>query len=116
MVGFSDFISDCELLDPPLEGGRFTWSNGREIEAMSRLDRFLFSAEWDEKFPSIKQQRLARLLSDHFPLMLECGSAHQGRRPFRFENMWLHSDGFVERVKNWWMSYQFQGTPSYILA
>uniref|UniRef100_A0A2N9FPT0 Reverse transcriptase domain-containing protein n=1 Tax=Fagus sylvatica TaxID=28930 RepID=A0A2N9FPT0_FAGSY len=68
MTAFSEFISSCELLDPPLEGGRFTWSNGREIEAMSRLDRFLFSHEWDEKFPTIKQQRLTRLLSDHFPV------------------------------------------------
>jgi exonuclease III len=58
---------------PPLEGGRFTWSNSREVEAMSRIDRFLFSADWEEKFSIIKQHRLTRLLPDHFPIMLECG-------------------------------------------
>ena len=30
--------------------------------------------------------------------------------------MWLKADGFKERVKRWWDSYIFHGTPSYILA
>jgi hypothetical protein len=30
--------------------------------------------------------------------------------------MWLQSKGFVEQVKTWWGSYNFQGFPSYVLA
>ena len=30
--------------------------------------------------------------------------------------MWLQVDGFVEKVKIWWDSYHFYGTPSYRLA
>ncbi|KAF5459634.1 hypothetical protein F2P56_019568, partial [Juglans regia] len=45
-----------------------------------------------------------------------CGGIHSGRRYFKFENMWLKSEGFVERVKQWWISYQFNGTPSFIFA
>jgi hypothetical protein len=30
--------------------------------------------------------------------------------------MWLKAEGFVERVKLWWDSYSFQGSPSYVLA
>lgn len=30
--------------------------------------------------------------------------------------MWLKTEGFVERVSQWWGSYQFQGNPSYVLA
>jgi hypothetical protein len=30
--------------------------------------------------------------------------------------MWLKSDGFVDQVKIWWLSYVFSGLPSYILA
>jgi hypothetical protein len=30
--------------------------------------------------------------------------------------MWLKLEGFVEQVKTWWMSYSFQGSPSYVLA
>jgi hypothetical protein len=44
---------------------------------MSRIDRFLFSADWDDKFPTIKQQRLTRILLDHFSIMLECGQMPQ---------------------------------------
>jgi len=29
---------------------------------------------------------------------------------------WLKLDGFVDQVKTWWMSYEFYGLPSYILA
>ena len=30
--------------------------------------------------------------------------------------MWLRVDNFVDKVKTWWASYLFQGTPSFILA
>ncbi len=43
MHAFSDFIFDLSLMDIPLEGGLFTWSNNREVAAKSRVDRFLFS-------------------------------------------------------------------------
>jgi len=59
---------------------------------------------------------LPRLLSDHFLLLLDCGTQREGKRHFKFENMWLKSDGFVEQVQHWWGSYDFQGPPSYVLA
>jgi hypothetical protein len=30
--------------------------------------------------------------------------------------MWLKYEGFVEQVKKWWMSYEFSGLPSFVLA
>ena len=30
--------------------------------------------------------------------------------------MWLRVENFVDKVKMWWASYLFQGTPSFILA
>jgi exonuclease III len=87
MYDFSDFISDNGLIDIPLSGGNYTWSNNREMVSMSRIDRFLYIADWEEGFITISQKRLVRLTSDHFPIMLECGSIPRGRRPFRFENM-----------------------------
>jgi hypothetical protein len=99
-----------------LVGGRFTWSNGCEVEAWLKIDRFLLSTEWEEHFPDVSQKRLPRLVSDHFPLMLDCGVGSRGRRSFKFENMWLHSVNFVDQVKQWWGSYHFEGAASYVLA
>ena len=56
------------------------------------------------------------MLSDHFPILLEGGNLLGGKKPFRFENMWLKDEGFLERVRSWWESYLFQGSPSFILA
>jgi hypothetical protein len=33
-----------------------------------------------------------------------------------FENMWLKAEGFVDRVRLWWTSYHFQGSPSFIFS
>ena len=50
------FISELSLIDLPLVRGNFTCSNSREIASRSRLDRFLMSADWEEKFPSVCQR------------------------------------------------------------
>jgi hypothetical protein len=116
MYDFSDFISGHGLVDIPLSGGLFTWSNNREISSMSHLDRFLFSADWNEGLANIFQKRMVRLNSDHFPVLLDCGSIQRRRRPFRFENMWLTVEGFADLVKAWWESYSIRGMPSFVFA
>jgi ribosomal protein S8 len=30
--------------------------------------------------------------------------------------MWLQEEGFMDRVRLWWASYTFQGSPSFVLA
>ena len=113
MNGFSNFVSLHGLLDSHMEGGLFTWSNS---SLASQLDRFLFSPLFGDHFSQFYQKRLSRVLSDHFSILLEGGSFRRGKIPFRFENMWLRMDNFVNKVKEWWASYVFQGTSSFILA
>ena len=113
MYDFSDFISLYGLMDYPLEGSLFTWSNSTSA---SRIDWFLFSPALVDHFTHFSQKRLLRVLSDHFPILLESGSHRRGRIPFRFENMWLKAEGFLDKVKSWWENYLFQGSPGYILA
>jgi hypothetical protein len=48
--------------------------------------------------------------------MLDCEKNRGGNRSFKFENMWLKHEGFIELVKKWWMSYDFSGLPSFVLA
>ncbi|KAL4600472.1 hypothetical protein ACB092_11G201200, partial [Castanea dentata] len=71
MYGFFDFISLHGLMDIPLVGGLCTWSNS---SSASRLDRFLFSPLLADHFTQFSQKRMFRVLSDHFPILLEGGS------------------------------------------
>ena len=112
MHGFSDFIYLHVLMDIPMEGGLYTWSN---TSSTSRIDRFLFSPILADQFTLSSQKRLSRVLSYHFPILLE-GSQQRGRIPFQVENMWLRAEEFMDKVKVGWASYMFQSAPSDILA
>ena len=93
MYGFFDFISFHGLMDIPMEGGLYTWSN---ISSASRIDRFLFSPLLADHFTLFSQKRLFGVLSDHFPILLEGGSHRRGRTSFRFENIWLRVENFAD--------------------
>ena len=62
------------------------------------------------------QRRLPRPISNHFPLLLEGGGLRRGPSPFRFENMWLKVEGFLDLVRNWCRWIEVRGTASYRLA
>ena len=53
MHNLSNFISINGLMDIPMEGGSYTWSNSL---SGSRIDRFLFSLEWEEHYPNIHKK------------------------------------------------------------
>ena len=59
---------------------------------------------------------LLRVILDHCLLLLEASVICQCRSAFKFENMWLQAEGFVDRVQQWWTGCSFTGSPSYILA
>ena len=113
MRDFSEYITEEELVDLPLEGDCFTWSNGT---ALSRLDRFLISSDWEGEHMDIRQYCLPRVVSDHKPVFLVGGGMNRGPTPFRFENMWLQVEGFKDLVRKWWEGYVVHGSPSYRLA
>ncbi|KAG2720457.1 hypothetical protein I3760_02G035900 [Carya illinoinensis] len=73
MEEFSEFIFVLDLLDLPLVGGTFTWSNSR---SWSRLDRFIVSPSWALHFLELYQKRMFRVCSNHFPILLDCGGIH----------------------------------------
>lgn len=66
----NNYILENELIDHPLIGGAFTWSNNQANPLLSRLDRFLFSHDFEEDFPNALQVALTRTISDHNPLMV----------------------------------------------
>jgi hypothetical protein len=97
---FLHLIFNQDLMDIPLIGGNFMWSNNHDVQCWSNIDR-LYSHDWEEQFPDIFQRRFPIILSNHFWLMLNCGISNRRSQHFKFENMWLKSEGFVDQVKRW---------------
>ena len=83
---------------------------------MTRIDRALVSLDWEEHFENRSERVLPRVIFDHCPLLLEAGAVRRGRSTFKFKNMWLKVEGFVDRVQQWWNGYNFVGLPGFILA
>ncbi|KAK2665224.1 hypothetical protein Ddye_003798 [Dipteronia dyeriana] len=74
MKNFNDFTLKTKVIDIPLHGGPFTWSNHKERASWARLDRFLLSPELVVWFPKLIQKCLPKNLSDHNPISLGCQS------------------------------------------
>jgi hypothetical protein len=110
---FANFTAEMGLMDLPLVGGVATWANNL---SWLRLDRFLVSPEWELSYPGLVQKKLLRVCSDHAPIILMRGCLQNGKSSFKFENMWLKEEGFVDKVRSWWSSFSFMGSPSFILA
>ncbi|XP_047259646.1 uncharacterized protein LOC124892401 [Capsicum annuum] len=115
MRSFSDTIQDLNMIDLPLQGAHFTWSRGDNIVQASRIDRFLISTEWNDSFRAIKQSALPKVISDHKPILLESGDWDVSPSYFKFENMWLQSESFLEKLKDWMQSYNKMGRADYVL-
>nr|XP_023884749.1 uncharacterized protein LOC111996948 [Quercus suber] len=103
MFAFSDFIENNFLVDLPLEGASFTWFRDSDPKSVSRIDRTLVSADWEDHFGNVSQRVLPRVIFNHCSILVESGVVGRGRGAFKFENMWLKVEGFVEKVQQWWI-------------
>ena len=99
MFAFSDFIEANYLVNLPLEGASFTWFRDSGSTCRSRIDRTLASVDWVDHFGNMSQRVLPRVVSDHCLLLVLASSVNKVRSAFKFENMWLKEEGFVERVR-----------------
>ncbi|KAK2652578.1 hypothetical protein Ddye_012434 [Dipteronia dyeriana] len=101
---FKSFTDATNVIDLPMQGMAFTWSNNRECESWARLDRFLCDPLILSWFPQIIQKGLSCSLSDHNPVILgELGVAC-GPKPFHFLNGWLEDKALKEGVQKRWIN------------
>ena len=102
MNRFRSLVSTLGLMDLPLQGRRFTWSNGRDIPTYVRLDRFLMSSEWSASYPNTVQRAVTVTTSDHCPLVCTSQTRFPTANVFRIENAWLRIDQFKDMVRAAW--------------
>ncbi|GJW79628.1 RNA-directed DNA polymerase, eukaryota [Tanacetum coccineum] len=98
---FNKFIEDSSLIDIPLGGYNFTWTD-KWGSKMSKLDRFLVSDKFYEYFPNITGVILEKGIPDHRPILLKESHVDYGPTPFRFFHSWMEMEGFHDLVVNTW--------------
>ena len=64
----------------------------------------------------VTQRPLPHVISNHCPLLVEVGGMSREKTSFKFKNMWLKVEGFVNLLWGWWNGYHFVGPPSYVIA
>ena len=79
---FNEFIRECELTNPLLQNATFTWSNMQASPICKRLDKFLFSNEWDHFFPQSLQEAFPRWTSNHIVQLAWIQTLSSGARLF----------------------------------
>ncbi|KAL0907780.1 hypothetical protein M5K25_022216 [Dendrobium thyrsiflorum] len=93
---------DCNLIDIGFSGNNFTWNHGN---LWQRLDHVLFNDSWIKLFNSIHVEHLSRTLSDHSPILITLKPRQVSSLPkFRFQNMWLLDDSFLNMVHENWVA------------
>ncbi|XP_023769286.1 uncharacterized protein LOC111917882 [Lactuca sativa] len=98
---FNDFINSLNLVDVPLGGPRFTWSD-KWGSKFSKLDRFLVTEGFLEFFPHLSAMVLDKNIPDRRPILLLEHRVDYGPTPFRIFHSWFDMEGFDDIVRETW--------------
>lgn len=102
MFIFNEIIGHLGLLELPLKGRKFTWSNMQDRPLSEQLDWVFPSASWINIYPMTQLTPLAKTASDRVPCLVTISTAIPKAHIFRFENFWIHQAGFMECVQEVW--------------
>ena len=99
---FNEIIGHLGLLELPIKGRSFTWSNMQQIPLLEQLDWFFTSSDWISHYPNTVVFPLAKTSSDHVPCVVSIDTKIPKSKIFTFENYWVEMPGFMECVKKSW--------------
>ena len=105
---FNEIISHLSLVELPLKGRAFTWSNMQDQPLLEQLDWFSTSPSWTLLFPNTMVFPLSKSTSDHVPCVINISTSIPKAKIFRFENYWTHQEGFLPLVENVCQSKNFE--------
>ena len=102
MITFNDFIRTQGLIELPLKGRTFTWSNMQEDPLLEQLDWFFTSTNWTNTYPNTIVKPLSKPVSDHIPCVISIETNIPRSNLFRFESYWIQHPGFMDLVAASW--------------
>lgn len=86
MLLFNNAISSLGVVEIPLHGRKYTWTNKQQPSLLERLDWFFSSQAWTLIYPNTNAHSLVMEVSDHWPCVLEVKTSIPKGKIFRFEN------------------------------
>jgi len=95
MLLFKEAVSKLGLVELPLRGQRFTWTNKQNPPLLEHLDWFFTSVSWTTVYPNSLITTLAMETSDHVPCLVTISIDIPKGHIFRFENFWLQHEDFL---------------------
>ena len=116
MFIFNDIIGHLGLVELPLKGRAYTWSNMQAEPLLEQLDWFFTSPNWVSDFPDTVVLPLANTASDHVPCVVNICTTIPKASIFRFENFWAEQAGFLECVSAAWERESLKRSSAGVLA
>jgi endonuclease/exonuclease/phosphatase family metal-dependent hydrolase len=89
MFIFNEIIGHLNLIELPLTGRSFTWSNMQNDPLMEQLDWFFTTTNWTIEFLNTLVLPLAKLASDRIPCVVDIDTIIPKAKIFRFESFWV---------------------------
>lgn len=112
MFLFNEAISNLGLVEIPLLGRQFTWTNKQIEPLLERLDWFFTSANWTLNFSNTTARSIIMETSDHWPCIIEINTVILAAKVFRFENYWLQFDSFKLTAQQAWLTHSQEHDPT----
>ncbi|XP_072064261.1 uncharacterized protein [Arachis hypogaea] len=103
---FGALLDECGLIDVGAHGSLYTWFRHMQGNRFisKRLDRAVATDAWCFRFSESYVENLARMHSDHCPIMVRCqgNDRRVGVKPFRFQVAWSYHPNFSSVVSGAW--------------
>jgi hypothetical protein len=99
---FNDLIGHLGLVELPLKGRAFTWSNMQQDPLLEQLDWFFTSTNWTTSYPNTLVLPMAKITSDHITCKISIGTDIPKDNLFIFGNFCPKHPGFVDTVRSGW--------------
>lgn len=102
ILGFNNAISRLSLVEIPLKGCKYTWTNCQPSPLLERLEWFFLSNSWIIAFPNTVASTLSRDTADHTPCLISATTRVPRAQIFRFENYLLEHPSFNLIMQHGW--------------